>query len=126
MANNKVNFKKIATEELTLSELMVGREQVKTEELTGYDQLTIVAFDFATITDKGEEKVFPVILFKELPENYYNGGTLLNKLCIAWAAAFDGDCEEASKELMLSGGVPVHFKETKTKSGNNLTSIEIL
>ena len=120
-----VNFKKIASEELSLSPLMTGKEQVKTQELIG-KELTIVAFDFATITDKGEEKTFPVIIFKELPDNYYNGGTLLMKLVIAWSAAFDGDVEKASDELGRSGGVAVRFRETKTKSGNNLTSIDVL
>lgn len=119
------DFKKIAVNELSLSPLMAGREQIKTDDLIG-QEVTVYMFDFATITDKGEEKTFPVLLLKEYPESYYNGGTLLMKLCRAWAAAYDGDIEAASKDLDESGGVKLRFKATKTKSGNNLTSVEVV
>lgn len=119
------DFKKIAVNELSLSPLMAGREQIKTDDLIG-KEVTVYMFDFATITDKGEEKTFPVLLLKEYPESYYNGGTLLMKLCMAWAAAYDGDVELASKDLDESGGVKLRFKATKTKSGNNLTSVEVV
>ena len=119
------NFRDIAISTMSLSELMAGREQVKTDEIVG-KELTIVAFDFATITDHGEEKTFPVILFKELPDRYYNGGALLSKLCTAWAAECDGDISAASTALEDEGGVKVRFRATKTKSGNNLTTMDIL
>lgn len=120
-----INFREIASNELSLSHLMSGREQIKTEELTG-SEVTVVEFDFATITDNGVEKTFPVLLLEEYPDRYYNGGALLNKLCIAWAAAFNGDVEQASEELKKSGGVKLRFKSTRTKSGNNLTSVEVI
>lgn len=120
-----INFKDIAQSELSLSQLMNGRFQIKTHDIVG-KILTIEAFDFATITVNGEDKVFPVILFAELPDNYYNGGNLLSKLCARWAAEYDGDVEQASADLKASGGVRVRFKETKTKSGNNLTSVEVI
>lgn len=119
-----INFKEIAQSELSLSILMNGRDQIKTDDIVGRE-MTIEAFDFASITDKGEEKTFPVILFKEEPSKYYNGGNLLMKLCMAWAAAFDGDCTEASNELKNSGGCKVKFTATKTKAGNNLTKVEV-
>jgi len=120
-----INFRKIAQDELSLSPLMAGREQIKTEELIG-QVITITDFDFATITDKGEQKTFPVLLLAEYPDRYYNGGALLNKLCEAWAAAADGDIESASAELRQSGGVKFKVSTTKTKSGNNLTSIDLV
>lgn len=119
------NFKEIAVKELSLSPLMAGREQIKTEDLIG-EEVTVTRFDFATINDKGTEKTFPVLLLEEYPDSYYNGGTLLMKLCIAWAAAYDGDVEAASKDLDESGGVKLRFSATKTKSGNNLTSVEVV
>ena len=119
------NFKQIAQNELSLSHLMSGREQLKTEDLVG-KTVTVIAFDFASIIDKGEEKTFPVLLLKEYPDHYYNGGTLLSKLCQAWAAEYDGDVESASTDLYNSGGVQLKFKNAKTKSGNNLTSIEVV
>lgn len=124
MANN-VNFRKIALDEMSLSPLMAGRDKIATDDLIG-QTVTVVAFDFATITDKGEEKTFPVLLLEEYPENYYNGGILLSKLCVAWAAAFDGDVEEASNALAEQGGVKLKFTSTRTKSGNNLTSVQVI
>ena len=119
------NFREIASAELSLSHLATGRTKVDTQALIG-KELTIVAFDFANITDEGEEKVFPIILFKEMPANYYCGGFMLSKLCSAWAAEYDGDIESASNDLGASGGVAVRFKATRTKTGNNLTTIEII
>lgn len=121
----KINFKKIAQDELSLSPLMAGRDQLKTEDLTG-QTVTVVAFDFATITDKGVEKTFPVLLLKEYPDHYYNGGALLSKLCRCWAEAYDGDIEMASNDLAAEGGVQLRFTATKTKSGNNLTAVDVV
>jgi hypothetical protein len=120
-----INFKKIAQDELSLSPLMAGKEQIKTDDLIG-QTVTVVAFDFATITDKGVEKTFPVLLLKEYPDRYYNGGTLLSKLCTCWANAYDGDIEAASEDLEKSGGVQLRFTATKTKAGNNLTAIDVV
>lgn len=121
----KINFKKIAQDELSLSPLMAGREQLKTEDLIG-QTVTVMAFDFATITDKGVEKTFPVLLLKEYPDHYYNGGALLSKLCRCWANAYGGDPEAASEDLEAEGGVQLRFTATKTKSGNNLTAVDVV
>ena len=120
-----INFKEIAQKELTLSPLVAGKTQIKTDDLIG-QEVTITEFDFATITDKGVEKTYPVMLLKEYPERYYNGGALLLKLAIAWASACDGDVEAASQELKNEGGVKVRFRSTRTKAGNNLTSVDVL
>lgn len=121
----KINFKKMAQDELSLSPLMAGKTQIKTDDLIG-ETVTVVAFDFATITDKGEEKTFPVLLLKEYPDRYYNGGALLSKLCRCWAEAYDGDIEAASDDLEKDGGVQLRFSSTKTKSGNNLTAVDVV
>ena len=118
------NFRKIAIDELSLSPLMSGREQLKTEDLIG-QTVTVYAFDFATIVDKGVENTFPVLLLRELPNHYYNGGALLSKLCQAWAA-YGGDVEKASEELEAEGGVQLRFTATKTRSGNNLTAVDVI
>ena len=121
----KINFKKMAQDELSLSPLMAGRDQIKTDDLIG-QTVTVTGFDFATITDKGVEKTFPVLLLKEYPDRYYNGGALLSKLCKCWADAYDGDVEAASNDLAAEGGVQLRFTSTKTKSGNNLTAVDVV
>lgn len=120
-----MSFREIAAKTLSLSDLMAGREKVTTDELIG-KTVTVTEFDFATITDRGEEKTFPVLLFKELPDKYYCGGTLLAKMCMAWAAEYDGDVAAASNALADEGGVQIRFTAGKTKSGNNLTNITVL
>ena len=125
MATKINRFKEIASKELSLSPLMAGRDQLKTEDLAG-KTATAIAFDFATITDDGEEKTFPVLLFKEYPDKYYNGGTILSKLCQAWADEFDGEVEHASAELEAAGGVQLRFKIGRTKGGRNITTIEVV
>lgn len=120
-----MSFREIAAKSLSLSDLMVGREKIATEQLIG-QTVTVTEFDFATITDRGKEKTFPVIIFKELPDHYYCGGTLLAKMCMAWAAEYDGDVAAASNALADEGGVQIRFTAGKTKSGDNLTNITVL
>lgn len=120
------NFKKIAVSTLSLSPLMAGRDQLKTDDVVG-EEITIIAFDFATITDeKGEEKTFPVLNLAEYPNHYLNGGCLLNKLCKAWANAYDGDVEAASNDLANEGGVKICIRNGRTRSGRNLTTVDVL
>lgn len=119
------DFRKIAIDELSLCPLMAGREKLTSEDLIG-KEVTIVEFDFATITEKGEKKTFPVLLLKEYPDHYYNGGTLLKKLCEAWAAEYDGDIEAASNDLLRSGGVKIRVSATRTKTGNNLVNVDVV
>ena len=118
-------FREIAAKTLSLSDLMAGREKMTTEDLIG-KTATCVEFDFATINDKGTEKIFPVLIFAEYPDKYYTGGALLNKMCQAWAAEYDGDVSAASNALSDEGGVKIRFSSGKTKSGNNLTNIDVL
>lgn len=118
-------FREIAAKTLSLSDLMAGREKMTTEDLIG-KTVTCVEFDFAAINDKGTEKIFPVLIFAEYPDKYYTGGTLLNKMCQAWAGEYDGDVSAASNALSDEGGVKIRFSSGKTKSGNNLTNIDVL
>lgn len=107
-----------------LSSLQNNREKISTEELINNfpDGVTVNAFDFATVQDK----IFAVVTFKEDDTKYYNGGTVLTKMCVAWAAGFAGDPEAASTALAKAGGVKLKFAEAKTKNGNNVTTITVV
>lgn len=115
------NFRESAKKEVSLSELMANREKLETEDVIG-KEVTIREFDIVVL----DAKPFAVVLLDEFPDRFYNGGFVLTKLCQNWAEAFDGDIRAASEELKDSGGVVVRFTATKTKKGNNLTSIEVL
>lgn len=136
MANVMTKFHEIANKATTLCDLMVGREKLETEEVQG-KEWTIVAFDFApkfdrntgapVMLDNGEQDVFGVVVFSEMPDRYYSVGTVFTKVCKAWAEEYDGDVELASRELEVVGGVRVRFKMSKTKvSKNNIVTVEIL
>ena len=107
-----------------LSSLQNNRNKISTEELISSfpDGVTVNQFDFATI----EDKVFAVVTFAEDDTRYYNGGTVLTKMCLNWAAGFAGDPEAASTALAKSGGVKLKFTESKTKNGNNVTTITVV
>lgn len=125
MAN--FNFKESAKKELSLSPLMNDREKLDTDEILG-KELTVIAFDFVTTADKKtkENKTYPVVIFEELPDKFYLGGTLLAKVFHMWASEFDGDFEECSAALAESGGVKFRFSKGKTSDGNNLVKLEVL
>lgn len=125
MAN--FNFKQAASKELSLSPLMEGREKVESEDLYG-KELTVIAFDFITTKDPkdGQDKTYPVVNFEELPDKFYLGGALLSKVFQVWSAEFDGDFEECSAALAESGGVKFRFSRAKTRSGNNITKVEVV
>lgn len=118
------NFRKAALESTMLSKLQNDREKISTHDLIQQfpDGITVNAFDFATVDDKS----FAVVTFKEDDTKYYNGGTVLSKMCVAWAAGFAGDPEAASTALANAGGVKLKFTESKTKNGNNVTTITVV
>ena len=107
-----------------LSSLQNNREKITTEELISSfpDGITVNAFDFATV----KNKTFAVVTFIEDDSRYYNGGTVLTKMCLNWAAGFAGDPEAASTALAKAGGVKLKFTESKTKNGNNVTTITVV
>lgn len=117
-----INFKSVAQSVTTLSDLMNGRTQLTTEDISG-KTLTVIKFDIATVNNKP----FPVVVFAEHPDKYYNGGIVLNKICYQWAEDYEGDIAQASADLEEFGGVKFRFKTTKTKDGQrNLTTIEVV
>ena len=118
------NFRESAMNSTLLSTLQNNREKITTEDLIERfpDGITVNAFDFATVQDK----TFAIVTFSEDDGMYYNGGTVLTKMCLAWAAGFDGDPESASIALGKSGGVKLKFASSKTKSNNNVTTITVV
>lgn len=127
------NFKQAAQAQTALSPIMVGKEKLDTEDILN-EELTIIAFDFAPkfdqngnpiVDENGVPDEFGVVVFKEHPNNYYCVGTVFTKVCKAWAAPFKS-VKEASDALSDEGGVRVRFRASKTKKGNNLTSVDIL
>lgn len=127
-------FKKAAQDSTVLCQLMSGREKLETDDVVG-KKLTVIAFDFAPKFDKnggpiiddstGEAETYGVLAFKELPDKYYNCGVVFTKVCKAWMSGYT-TAEEASADLEAAGGVEVKFSLSKTKSGNNIVTVDIV
>ena len=116
------NFKESAIKETTLSELMTDRTQLTTEDIAG-KILTVVDFDIIAINGKQ----YAIVIFKEHPDRYYNGGMVLTKIVLNWIDDFDGDIIAAATALANAGGVQFKFNVGKTKDGKrNLTTVEVV
>lgn len=121
-------FTQSAKKQTTLSPVMTGREKVSTDYIVGFESgVTVTEFDLISMQNAaGETNVFPVLAFAEKPECYFFGGTVVTKIVSEWVSMYGGDIEAASAELKASGGVKMKFRKTRTKNGNNVTSVEII
>lgn len=117
-------FSSIAKKTTSLSPLMNGREKISVDEIIAKypDGITLIAFDVITT---GID-TFPVFIFAEDDTKFSFGGTVLHNIIEAWLVDSDGDIELTSNELRAAGGVKMKFEKSRTKTGNNVTLVEIL
>ena len=118
------DFREIAKKEITLSELMTGRTQLKTEDIIAKypNGVTVNRFDIVVL----DGKAFPIATIAEDDSVYFNGGTIMSKICEEWANSYGGEIESASNDLEKAGGVKMIFEQAKTKKGNNITRVHII
>lgn len=121
-----MDFRELAKRQTTLSPVMVDREKVKTDDLIeSYpDGFTIIAFDY--VSSKKSKGQYPVYNIAEDPSVFCNGGTVLDRIFSEFVKACDGDVAEASEELRRQGGLKVKLGHGTTKSGDDLTTVEVL
>ena len=117
-------FTKIAEKATSLSPLMNGREKIDIDEIISYYPYGITITEFDIITTGVD--TFPVFLFEEDNTKFGFGGIVLHQIIDSWVQEFEGDIEATSKALKADGGVKMKFKKSRTKTGNNVTLIEIL
>lgn len=117
-------FTTIAHKATSLSELMEGRDKIGVDDVMAQypDGVTIIGFDIITTNLNN----YPIIVFAEDKTKYMNGGAILGNICEEWAKAYEGDIDAASKALNAVGGVHVKFSKSRTKSGNNITLVDII
>ena len=115
-------LKAMATEVSGTSPLTIGRNKMTTEQVCGYDKLTLRDFDFINYTDKstGEEVSYPVLIFDEIDDGFYCGGMALSDLCNAIKE------DEELYEALKADGLPMTFTSTRTKSGNTYVNFSVL
>lgn len=115
-------LKAMATEVSGTSPLTIGRNKMTTEQVCGYDKLTLRDFDFINYTDKstGEAVSYPVLIFDEIDDGFYCGGMALSDLCNAIKE------DEELYEALKADGLPMTFTSTRTKSGNTYVNFSVL
>lgn len=123
MNNNLVSrLKALATEVSGTSPLTIGRNKLTTEQVCGFDKLTLRDFDFIQYTDKGTEEAvsYPVLIFDEIDDGFYCGGMALSDLC----SAIKEDTE--LYDTLKADGLPMSFTATRTKNGNTYVNFTVL
>lgn len=135
MANK---FKQLAQQATSQSKLQIGREQIKTKDLLSDSETTytIVAVDRIPSRDKKSNTIITdengvvvthgVCVFKELPDRYYNCGSVLSKIIDTWVDSYDGDAEKCSVDLEADGGVEVSLYLKMNGSGNEYVAVTII
>lgn len=122
------DFRNVAVEATSLSELMNGRTKIDTADVIAKypDGITIIAVDMVEYEKDGKPVEYPLFLFAENDNAFYAGGVVLKKIVKAWASKFDGDYESMSRALTEGGGVRVKLSMGRAKTGNTITNVDIL
>lgn len=111
------NFKKIAQQETTISDLMQGRTKVqKTDGVVHIEDFDLVA------NANGETYAICAINGTQ----FINGGFVLTRVFTSIVEEFEGDKERARYEFRESGGIDVKLTRKKTQAGHDITTVEVL
>lgn len=76
MANTK-SLKDILREQTSgISPLVVNRKKLETDDIVNMEQLTLSSVDLVTM----EDEEYAVVVFAEIPDGFYFGGTVLTDI----------------------------------------------
>ena len=119
-----INFSQVASKTLAGCALMANRQKISTDVLIAEhpDYVTITQFDFATST-QGE---FAVVELAEYANRYYPCGMSITNICRQWIESYQGDIEQANKDLKASGGCRVKLERCRTNKGNQFVKVTAL
>ena len=126
-----MDFKKIALDATTMSELMSGRDKMDTEELIKKypDGVTIDFIDNVNMQQEdGEENVW-IFVTEEQPGKFTFGGFVLAKIFNNILAEFEGDYDamiETYNSALKEDKLRVKLERAKTKSKREITKVIVL
>lgn len=125
------SFKQKAVDSMTLSELEHGRTKLDTDTIVG-KELTIDKFDIVDVAAPDDENPskrmhYCVLVFKELPDNFYNGGLVLTKMIDSWLEDYESveSCQKAYDAEKEKIKIKAVMSKTN-KNNKNLVKIELL
>lgn len=126
-----MDFKKIALDATTISEIMTGRDKMDTEELIKKypEGVTIVFIDNVNMQQEdGEENVW-IFITEEQPNKFTFAGFVLAKIFNNILAEFEGDYAEMIKtynSALKEDKLRVKLERAKTKSKREITKVTVL
>lgn len=127
-----MDFKKIALDATTMSELMNGRDKMDTEELIKKypDGVTIDFIDNVNMSQEdGEAENVWIFVTEEQPDKFTFGGFVLAKIFNNILAEFEGDYDSMIEEYNSSlkeDKLRVKLERAKTKSKREITKVTVL
>lgn len=127
-----MDFKKIALDATTMSELMNGRDKMDTEELIKKypDGVTIDFIDNVNMSQEdGESENVWIFVTEEQPDKFTFGGFVLAKIFNNILAEFEGDYDVMIEEYNSSlkeDKLRVKLERAKTKTKREITKVTIL
>lgn len=118
------DLKKLAKAQLTLSELMIGRSKIDTEDIIKYypNGITVNNFENDIETENGTTIVYT---FKEDDTKFAFGGKVIQNLFEGLIEDYEGDISEL-KDDVKSQGLKIKLKSGKTKKGLQVTTVDIV
>lgn len=126
-----MDFKKIALDVTTMSELMSGRDKMDTEELIKKypDGVTIDFIDNVNMQQEdGEENVW-IFVTEEQPNKFTFAGFVLAKIFNNILSKFEGDYAEMIEtynSALKEDKLRVKLERAKTKSKREITKVTVL
>lgn len=126
-----MNFKKIALDVTTMSEIMNGRDKMDTEELIKKypEGVTIDFIDNVNMQQEdGEENVW-IFVTEEQPNKFTFAGFVLAKIFNNILAEFEGDYAEMIEtynSALKEDKLRVKLERAKTKAKREITKITVL
>lgn len=127
-----MDFKKIALDVTTMSELMNGRDKMDTEELIKKypDGVTIDFIDNVNMSQEGgEAENVWIFVTEEQPDKFTFGGFVLAKIFNNILAEFEGDYDamiETYNSALKKNKLRVKLERAKTKAKREITKITVL
>ncbi len=127
-----MDFKKIALDATTMSELMNGRDKMDTEELIKKypDGVTIDFIDNVNMSQEdGEAENVWIFVTEEQPDKFTFGGFVLAKIFNNILAEFEDDYDAMIEEYNSSlkeDKLRVKLERAKTKTKREITKVTVL
>ena len=126
-----MDFKKIALDATTMSELMSGRDKMDTEELIKKypNGITIDFIDNVNMQQEGGEENVWIFVTEEQPNKFTFAGFVLAKIFNNILAEFEGDYAEMIEtynSTLKEDKLRVKLERAKTKSKREITKVTVL